>query len=454
MDRRNFLRTGSAAIALTGVKNTIGKEKRETPISKKRVCLIGCGWYGKVDLFRLLQVEENIEVVSLCDVDSKMLAECAELTAARQKSGNTPKTYTDYRKLLSDGGVDIALIATPDHWHALPMIEACQKGLDVYVQKPIGVDVIEGQAMLAAARKHNNVVQVGMQRRSTPHLIEAKQKIIDTGLLGDIGLAEVYCYYHMRARQNPKDSQPPEHFNYDMWTGPAPMRPYNFLVHPRRWRAFMEYSNGIMGDMCVHMLDTVRWMLDLRWPSRIASTGGILVETESKANTADTQSASFEFDDLRVQWQHRSYGHPPDPEYPWGATLYGSKGTLRLSVHKWHFKPIDKKAREQKQDVVYELEQYPEDKTEADLEKHVAPAVRGHMRDFLKCIETRDRPVSDIEEGHISATSCILANIAMKLGRTLEWDPKTHTVVGDAEATRLLARTYRKPWIHPDPNNV
>ena len=176
------------------------------------------------------------------------------MVSKKQKSGNTPKTYADYRELLAAGGADIALIATPDHWHALPMIEACQKGLDVYVQKPIGVDVIEGQAMLAAARKHKRVVQVGMQRRSTPHLIDAKKKIVDSGLLGDIGLAEVYCYYHMRARQNPADGEAPDHFDYEMWTGPAPMRPYNVLVHPRSWRAFMEYSNGIMGDMCVHML--------------------------------------------------------------------------------------------------------------------------------------------------------------------------------------------------------
>jgi predicted dehydrogenase len=450
MHRRKFIKTGSAAVALASATSITSANTVAAP---KRVCLIGCGWYGKVDLFRLLQVAD-VEVVALCDVDSKMLEECAQLVTAKQKSGNKPKTYTDYRELLDAGGLDIALIDTPDHWHALPMIAACQKGLDVYVQKPVGVDVIEGQAMLAAARKYQRVVQVGMQRRSTPHLIQAKKEIVDKGLLGDIGLAEVYCYYHMRAKQNPPDGQPPANLDYDFWTGPAPMRPYNILVHPKRWRAFMEYSNGIMGDMCVHMLDTVRWMLDLGWPTKIASTGGILVEKEAKANTPDTQSASFDFDDLRVQWQHRTYGHPADPEFPWGATLYGTKGTLRLSVHKWHFQPTQKKAESIAKDVVYELEQFPEDKTEPGLEKHVAPAVRGHMRDFLRCVESRERPISDIEEGHISASSCILANVAMKLGRTIHWDPKTHTCIGDEEATKLLARPYREPWVHPDPKNV
>lgn len=454
MDRRTFLRAGSTAVGLaTAHSVSHARMPSPPPRAKKRVCLIGCGWYGKVDLFRLLQVED-VEVVSLCDVDSKLLAEAAEMVSRRQKSGNVPKTYRDYRELLAAGGVDIALIDTPDHWHALPMIEACQKGLDIYVQKPIGVDVVEGQAMLAAARKHKRVVQVGMQRRSTPHLIDAKKKIVESGLLGDIGLAEVYCYYHMRAKTNPPDIDPPPHLDYEMWTGPAPMLPYNDLVHPRRWRAYMEYGNGIMGDMCVHMLDTVRWMLGLGWPTKISSAGGILVETESRANIPDTQSASFEFDDLLVQWQHRSYGTPADPEYPWGATLYGSKGTLRLSVNKWDFKPSGNQGEAQSQDVGYELEKYPEDKTEKDLEKHVAPAIRGHMVDFLKCIESRDKPVADIEEGHISAASCILANLSMQLGRTLNWDPATHTVVGDEEATRLLQRPYREPWVHPDPKQV
>lgn len=455
MDRRRFLQAGSAAAALSGAVSlaTNPLVASTTTREKKRVGLIGTGWYGKVDLFRLLQVAD-VEVVSLCDVDSKLLSECAEMVSKRQKSGNVPKTYGDYRELLAAGGLDLVLIDTPDHWHALPMIEACQAGLDVYVQKPIGVDVIEGQAMLAAARKHERVVQVGMQRRSTPHLIEAKKQIVDAGLLGDIGFAEVYCYYHMRAKTNPPDATPPPHFDYETWVGPAPMMPYNDLIHPRRWRAYMEYGNGIMGDMCVHMLDTVRWMLKLGWPKRISSTGGILVDTESRANIADTQTAWFDFDDLKVQWQHRSYGHASDPEYPWGATLYGSKGTLRLSVQKWEFKPIDSKADTLAQDVVYELDEYPEDKTEKDLEKHVAPAVRGHMRDFLDCVESRQRPVADIEEGHISAASCILANLSMELGRTLEWDPETHTVVGDEEATKLLARPYRQPWVHPDPAKV
>jgi predicted dehydrogenase len=347
--------------------------------------------------------------------------------------------------------LDIVLIDTPDHWHALPMIAACEAGADIYVQKPISVDVVEGQAMVAAARKHNRVVQVGTQRRSTPHLIDAIEKVIKPGKLGKIGLVEIYCYYHMRARENPPDTAPPEGLDYEMWTGPAPLRPYNPLVHPRRWRAFMEYGNGIMGDMCIHMLDMVRWMLGLGWPKEISSSGGILIDPRSKANIADTQTATFNFPEFPVVWQHRTYGHPPDPKYPWGATIYGEKGTLKASVMSYDFIPMDKNEQPIHQDVKFELEEYPIDKVEKDLEKHVAPAIRGHMKDLLRCIETRDKPVADIEQGHISTASCILANISMKLGRSLKWDSTRQQVVGDGEANKLLQREYRKPWVHPKP---
>lgn len=446
MNRRHFLQTGAAGLALSTpvFADDLADQK------PKRVGLIGCGWYGKVDLFRLIQVAP-VEVVSLCDVDRRMLNEAAEMVAGRQRSRNKPRTYGDYREMLRQKDLDIVLVATPDHWHALPMIAAVEAGADVFVQKPISVDVVEGQAMVAAARRHRKVVQVGTQRRSTPHIIEAKDRILKENLLGRIAHVEVYCYYHMRARENPPDEKPPEHLDYEMWTGPAPMRPYNALVHPRRWRAFMEYGNGIMGDMCIHMLDMVRWMLDLGWPRRISSSGGILVQRNSRANITDTQSATFEFPDLNVVWQHRTWGAAPDSQYPWGATIYGENGTLKVSVNSYDFIPQGKGAKPIHRDVVMELDKYPEDRTERDLERHVAPAVRGHMQDFLRAIASRGRPVADIEEGHISSASCILANLSMRLGRTLAWDSAKQVVVGDEEANRLLRREYRKPWVHPNP---
>src|SRR4029079_14914357 len=293
-----------------------------------------------------------------------------------------------------------------------------------------------------------------MQRRSTPHLVTARDRIIREGKLGNIAYVEIYCYYHMRATGNPPDAAPPPELDYEMWTGPAPMRPFNKLTHPRSWRAFMEYGNGIMGDMCVHMLDMVRWMMDLPMPTRITSTGGIFVDKKSKANITDTQEATFEFPNLRVVWTHRTWGDGPGPRYPWGAMLYGDKGTLEASVMGYAFTEPGKKEPVIKEDVVYELDAYPEDRTEQDLERHVAPAVRAHMKNFLECVESRQRPVSDIEQGYMSTTACILANISMQLGREIHWDHAKDLVVNDAEANKLLRRPYRSPWVHPDPARV
>jgi predicted dehydrogenase len=445
MNRREFFSTSAAGLGLAGFAFAADK-----PL---RVGLIGCGWYGKADLLRMVQVSP-VEVVSLCDVDRTMLAEAAELVSSRQASKKKPRTYSDYRKMLAEKDLDAVLVGTPDHWHALTAIAAMQSGVDVWCQKPISVDVVEGQAMLAAARKHKRVVQVGTQRRSTPHLIDARDKVVREGKLGKVGLVEIYCYYHMRAESNPPDTAPPANLDYEMWTGPAPMRPYNSLVHPRSWRAFMEYGNGIVGDMCIHMFDMTRWMLGLGWPKRVSSSGGILVSKGSKANITDTQTVTFDYDDLKVVWQHRTWGDTPDPKYPWGATFYGDKGTLKSSVYSYDFVPSAKGQAPIHQDVVYELEQFPEDKTEKDLEKHCAPAIRRHMQDWIAAIGTRGRPVADIEEGHISTASCILGNLSMKLGRTLAWDAAAGRVIGDAEANRMLARSYRGPWAHPTAGNV
>src|SRR2546421_10729731 len=235
MNRRKFFQVSAAGVALSAMAN---KGRPFADQKPRRVGLIGSGWYGKADLFRLIQVAP-VEVVSLCDVDKRMLADAADMVATRQASKKKPRTFHDYRDLLKEKDTDIVLIATPDHWHALPMIAAVESGVDVYVQKPISVDVIEGQAMLAAARKNKRVVQVGTQRRSTPHIIEARDRVVKEGKLGKVALAEVYCYSPMRATGNPPDTDPPEHLDYEMWTGPAPMRRYNKWVHPRGWRAFM-----------------------------------------------------------------------------------------------------------------------------------------------------------------------------------------------------------------------
>jgi predicted dehydrogenase len=448
MDRRTFLT--NSTIAATTTAAIASRAYADSTNRPRRVGLIGCGWYGKCDLLQLLNIEP-VEVVSLCDVDSIMLAEAAELIRSRQKSGNRPRTYARFDEMLAEKDLDIVLVATPDHWHALAMIAAVNAGADVYVQKPTGVDTLESKAMLDAARASGRVVQVGTQRRSTPHLIDAKQRVVQEGLLGNVAFAEVCCYYHMRANKNPPIIAPPEHLDFNAWTGPAPLRGYNEVIHPRSWRAFMEYGNGIVGDMCVHMLDLVRWQLELGWPKRISSVGGIAVQKDSIANITDTQTATFDFDDLDVIWTHRSWGDAPDPQYPWAAVLYGDKGTLKLSVNRFDFEPRGG-GKKISGEAVIELDQYPsdeDDKKRWNLELHVASAIRGHMRDFLTAIDQRSKPIADIEQGHISSASCFMANNAMQLQRTLAFDPATHTIPGDAEATAALKRPYRAPYLHP-----
>src|SRR4051812_35250674 len=211
MNRRKFLQLGAAGLAYASLRKF--SYAADFADMKKRVGLIGSGWYGKADLLRLIQVAP-VEVVSLCDVDKKMVEDAAELVSTRQLSKKKPRTYHDYRDMLKEKDLDIVEVATPDHWHALPMIAAVEAGADVYCQKPISVDVTEGRAMLAAARKHKRVVQVGTQRRSTPHIIEARDRVVKEGKLGKVALAEVYCYYHMRATGNPPDEKPPENLDY------------------------------------------------------------------------------------------------------------------------------------------------------------------------------------------------------------------------------------------------
>jgi len=448
INRRQFLQTASAATALAALP-ALGADALEIVNAKpKRVGLIGAGWYGKSDLWRLIQVAP-VEVVSICDVDKQMLAGAVEIASQRQKSKKKPRTYADYREMLKEKDLDIVLVGSPDHWHALHALAAIESGADVYCQKPISRDVREGEAMLDAARQHKRVVQIGTQRKSTPHLIDAKKQVVEAGLLGKIGHVDLCCYFHMRANGNPPVQPVPDFLDYEMWTGPAPLRPYDGLPHKRWWRTFKEYGNGIVGDMCVHMLDTERWMLGLGWPKRISSAGGIYVQKEGKSNISDTQTATFEYDGFNAVWQHRTWGTPPDPDYPWALFIYGEKGTLKASTMRADFVPLDTNAKPIHFECHYEREQYPEDVSEQDIELNAAPATRRHMLDFLGAIGKRSRPVADIEQGHISTASCILANLAPEVGRPLIYDPKRRQVVGDAEATRLLSRPYRAPWRRP-----
>lgn len=445
LNRKKFIQGAGAVLTLSALQaKGIGFTHSADNL---RVGLIGAGWYGKSDLFRLIQVSD-VDVVAVCDVDKNHLEEAGKLISERQASGKVPVLYVDYRKMLADHKLDLVLIGTPDHWHARQAIDAMTSGAHVYLQKPVSVDVLEGEAILSTARKHNKKVQVGTQRRSTPHLIDAKENVIDKGMLGKVSHVEMCCYYHMRKNGNPPAEPVPDFLDYEMWTGPAPLRPYDGLPHGSWWRTFMDYGNGITGDMCVHMFDTVRWLLQLKWPKRISATGGVYAQKGGKSTIADTQTAIFEYDDLNCIWQHRTWGSPADPEYPWAFIIYGDKGTLKGSTMKYEFIPVGAGNRIVK-DVVYEKEEFPEDLNEPRIELNAAPATRRHMLNLLSAIKNDHLPVADIEEGHISTASCILANLSMQLNRPLTYDSRKKICIDDPEATTLLRRHYRKPWRHP-----
>lgn len=448
MKRRSFLETGVGALAMAAAPTGAIFAASDQPTL--RVGLIGCGWYGKTDLFHLMQVAP-VEVVGLCDVDRNMVAEAAELVSQRQPSKKKPPVFGDYRKLLAEQKPEIVLIGTPDHWHCLPMIDACRAGADVYVQKPISWDVVEGQAMVAAARKYNRTVQVGLERRSTPHLLEARDRFIKSGKLGKIGYVDIHSYVG-GSRSAPPEEEAPDFVDWDMYVGPAPWRGYSSKIHPRRWRVCPEFSNGQTGDLGVHFFDAARYFLGLGWPKSVSATGGILMR-EDDGGLHDTQTAMFDYDDIQVVWNQRNWGQNIEPDYGWGATFFGDKGTLKMSTRSYDFIPKGK-GEAVHQVFVDESAEYPEDVAHKATEILAAPANRAQLRNFLEARRKGERPVADIEEGHISTACCILANLSMKIGRSLEWDQEKGSVISDDEANQRLAREYRGDWVHPTPENV
>ena len=453
MNRRSFISSvaiASAAVA-TRPSGLLGAEPKSLP----KVGVIGCGWYGGV-ILEVFARCTDVEVVALCDVNTKHLEKTLQLVAKHQQS--VPRTYRDYRELLSGGALDIVIVATPDHWHALPAIAAMKAGADVYLEKPIGVDVIEGEAMVAAARKYDRVVQVNTQRRSNPLYLEARDKYMRSGRLGKIGLVETYSYLGIEgwsAGAIP-DAPVPAHLDYEAFAGPAPKLPYKAIMEDRGWRSFMEFGNGIIGNVGVHMIDKVRMLLDLGWPTSTSSTGGIYVHKKSFSNVSDTQRSVFHYPDLDVSWEHRMWGRSPRAPRnwsdQWGARFIGEHGTLNLTMYEYVFEPAKSGLPEGRHML----------STSGDLEnvdfgragEAYTETENRHVLDFMAARATRTRPLADIEEGHISSAMCVLANLSQELGRSLAYDPKTRTIPGDTEATRRLARPYRAPWMHPDPGTV
>lgn len=450
MNRRTFV----SSLAVAGITAaTASRLFAADTKARPKVGLIGCGWFGGVVLERFLD-GAGIEVVSLCDVNTQALATTLTLVAKQQST--VPATFADYRVMLAATHLDIVIVSTPDHWHALPAIAAMKAGADVFLEKPIGIDVLEGEALVAAARKYNRIVQVNTQRRSNPMNVKVREDFIRSGKLGAIGLVETYSYLHGRTNKTVAATEPPTHLDYDFWTGPAPLRPFLPMMEAKGWRNFTEFGNGQIGDLGVHLIDHARWMLGLGWPESIHATGGICVDKASSANISDTLRSEFRYPDLALSWEHRTWGRSQIPQRhwtdQWGTRFVGKNGTLTMTILGYDYQSADGKTREgfHACSKTGNLENM--DFSLADAATKNVHQL--HVGDFMTACRNRSRPIADVEEGHISSSCAELANLSQELGRTLTYDPKTRTISGDAEATKRLARAYRSPWIHPDPTTV
>lgn len=431
LQRRDFLQASAAAALAFPNIATAAKG-----LKKYRTALLGSGWWGR-NILREALASGECQCVALCDVDRQQLAGAVEELDAL--SSDSPKHYADYRELLDKEKPDIAIVATPDHWHPLITIAACKAGADVYVEKPIGHTILEGRAMVAAARKYGRVVQVGTHRRVSPHNVSGME-FLKSGGAGEIGMVRAFVHYPGGPGQKVADTEPPESLDWDMWVGPAPMQPFNPKIHPKGFRGFLDFANGTLGDWGIHWMDQILWWTEEKWPKSVSSTGGRFIK-EDNTTAPDTQVATFEFDSFTATWEHRQYAANNAENHNIGCYFYGTKGTFHMGWQDgWNFYPIGRGQKVLHQDPT--------------LHKPDDQNIRELWADFLSCVKSRKTPVCDIEIGHRSTNMSLLGMLSLELGRSVRWDGDKEQVLGDDEANSLLRRDYRSPWEYPTPESV
>ena len=408
------------------------------PNDRIHVGLIGCGGQGRADLAKIIRLKD-VECTALCDIDDDQTAKAAK-TVADVQSTRPSSTARDFRKLLEIKDIEAVIVGTPDHWHALPTILACQAGKDVYVEKPLSVAIAEGRAMVIAARKYDRVVQMGTQQRSAPHYSEAVA-YVKSGNLGKIRHVRAWAYLDWKG-ETPvvPDSDPPPSADYDLWLGPAPKRPFNKNRFHFTFRWYWDYSGGLMTDWGAHMIDIANWAMGIKAPSSAMSAGGKFGFPSDAMETPDTQQVTWAFPDFNMVWEHAiGVGRGPEAREH-GVAFHGNNGLLVIDRAGW--------------------EVYPETDAIGKKRAYKTPGIpragagsadyhATHIQNFIDCMRSRKRPNSDVEIGHDSMIACHLANIAQRLGRLVKWDVDKETIVGDAEAQSYVARPYREPWALP-----
>ena len=422
--RRKFMGqaiAGSMAMA-TALR---GDSQDNAEKSKLKIGLIGCGWYGMVDVKAAFKVG-GVEVVALCDVDSQHLKDSADEVEKLQ--GSRPKTFKHYQELLDAPGLQAVIIATPPHWHALPFIATLEKDLDIYCEKPLAYDVREGRAMVDAAKKHGRIVQIGFQRRQSAAIQQARE-YIQQGNLGRIVQAEAQIHYTAGMRDT-TPQLPPTTLDWDLWCGPGPNLPYSPQIGHFAWRLEKVSGHGHLVDWGIHLIDATRWILGETMPRSVQAAGGIYY-FKDKITTPDILTVHFDFESCPVIWRHRIWGAQEyDPEVSNGISFYGEKGTVFVTDNKLVIIPKGK----DKQRKVTEI---------------TTDTATKHMGDFLEAVRSRKQPGCPIEEGYRSTTTVKLAMIAYDVGAKIVWDAESEQIVGDPEANKLLKREYRPPWKHP-----
>ncbi len=439
--RREFVRWGASSLAwAAGSRLALSRSAAD----KISVGVIGYGRQGNWNM-RDFMKQSEVVVAAVCDVyephRNKGVADA-------KAEGHNPDAYNDFRHILDRKDIDAVIVSTPDHWHALQSVWACQAGKDVYVEKPIATTIVEGRKMVTAARRYNRVVQVGTQQRSADHFQQVVE-LVRAGALGQVSEVRTWNFGNQfpNGMGNVPDSEPPAGLDWDLWLGPARKVPYNankFGVHPGRFstfRWFWDYAGGMMTDWGVHWIDIVQWAMNVDAPKKVSAWGGKLGLRDNR-ETPDTLEVIFQYPSFVMTYSNRELnGRGPvisqaTGHKGGGILIHGTKGTLFCDRAGFEIIP-------EKKGGTRDIPGVPQ--TEAMIVKGVERHEQ-HVRNFLDCIKSRQRPISDIENGHTSTTTCHLGNIAYRLGRSIEWDSQGEEIHGDAAARRLLNRQYRKPW--------
>jgi predicted dehydrogenase len=434
MTRRDFGKSAAMTVASVALaagplaRNVLGANDRV------RIGLIGAGGMGQANLRDFLRTDQ-VDCVAIADPYEPNLDNAIGMTLGKAKG------YKDFRRILEQKDIDAVIIATPDHWHAITMMMACEAGKDVYVEKPLSHTLHEGRRMVETAAKYNRVVQVGTQQRSGEHFQKAVE-LVQSGKLGKVTCAETWIHSNTfpEGIESPPDSDPPAWLDWDLWLGPAPSRPYNRnrCIYNFRW--FWDYSGGILTDWGTHLIDIVHWAMGVNAPKTVVANGGIYVLQDNR-ETPDTLDVTFEYPtspasakEFIVRFSNRVCNSRGPDGHTYGIQFFGTDGTLFVDRSGYTLWPEARRVG-------------PERVADSRLIKSDGSAQHyPHVLNFLDCLKSRQRPNSDLETTHRSTSAAHLANIAFKLGRKLRWDGQREQFIEDPEADKMLTKEYRKPW--------